>query len=151
MKVPVNNGSILQSKQAHQKDLKGNLKVAKVLAESFGDNVEINPHIEGQKNPELKINGKIADRKTPNPQQFKNIWRPISEGMQRATKQKATHAVIELSKNYDREGLIEGVRHGFKNSKIEIVDFVFSGKKAIRITREDYEDGVYIQKIEEAL
>lgn len=71
---------VLVSPYADEKDLISNVETAMVVVDNLGMDVKIRAHInstivEGHKNPEYEINGKIADRAEPT---SKNIKRGIS-------------------------------------------------------------------------
>jgi len=80
---------------ADTNDLKGNYEAAVRISEGLGLNVKIRPHLDGhiiqQKNPEFEINGKLADRKTPEGTKIKRVFR-------KASKQGVETVVLDLSK-----------------------------------------------------
>ena len=82
-----------------QDELFGNYKVAVVLADKEKLNVDLVAHLDGwfvkgKSNPEYRINGKVADRKTPESVNYK-------KSLSRANDQGCEIVVIDLSKNKD--------------------------------------------------
>ena len=80
-------------------ELSGNYKVAVALADKKGYNVDLRAHLDGriiknEKNPEYLINGKKADRKTPESGNYKNV-------LKSASAQDCEIVIIDLSKNKD--------------------------------------------------
>ncbi len=133
-------------KNADKRDLVLNKETVSFLRDFFGDKAIIRKHTSGENNPELEINGKIADRKTPNPDEYKNIWSPIFNRTRSALEQGCESVVFHLETKYDKESILNGINAAFNLSvdgkQIEEITIIFKNKSGSRITRNDYESGV---------
>ncbi len=111
--------------------------------------IKILEHVEKDefKNPELEINGNLADNKIPNPELYKIIENPIYNAAKSAVKQTATDVVIKLRSNYDYETVVKGVASAFRQTTIERIYLNFLGKSIVVINRDNYESGVYKRAI----
>ncbi|MDR1864084.1 MAG: hypothetical protein LBR08_00760 [Bacteroidales bacterium] len=142
-KKNVGEGNVIIEKDYDEKDFTGNKNLAEFLAKENGDDVRIRKHVQKDNvsNPELEINGRLADRKTPNHNLYKNVSSPIKNLTAKAQKQGAIHTVIELSRKYDKESIVKGVKDAFFYAKkMEIIDIILKNKKIARITRKNYEN-----------
>lgn len=103
LKIPYNpkpdyrakrGGSVYVHDFADQKDLPDNFLVAKAVVDEYGWDMRITPHvhIDGKKNPEYLINGKVSDLKH---QQGKNVYKNIS----RAVSQECEVVVFKLEES----------------------------------------------------
>lgn len=78
--IAPNGAKVKVSPFADPADFEENFKDAKLIAEQLNYNVDIEAHLDSRvildhKNPEYKINGKIADRKAPKNINTKNLFR----------------------------------------------------------------------------
>lgn len=94
----------------HRKDFADNLESAKIIVDQLKLNVEIKGHIDSRivfnhKNAEYKIEGKLADLKTPQQSSYKHV-------LKKAAAQKCEYVVINLSQNKDD---LKTARHLIKN------------------------------------
>lgn len=130
---------LLVSIKADPNDLKDNRRVAKALLDSFPDMVvKIRPHIRahGIPNPELDINGIIADNKKI--QGFGGV----SNGFKKAIEQGCSAVVIDLDasiKKLDIEKLSKAIsdrKVDFKEERIQECYVVYNGR-AVKITSHD--------------
>jgi hypothetical protein len=110
-----NGGTVIIEKGYDKKDFSGNKNIAELLAKEKGDAVRIRAHTEteGISNPELEINGRLADRKTPDYNKYINVSSPVKNLTAKAQKQGATHTIIELSKRYDTDSIVKGLKDAF--------------------------------------
>lgn len=129
---------LIISNLADQSELDQNLRVARVLLDSFPDmSIKIREHIiaEGHKNPEYMINGLIADRKGVKSE------KGITSGFKKAIVQHCSVVVIDLDLHMGNRPLrtfklsqyIDGRIRDFANDVIKECYVVYKGK-AVRIT-----------------
>jgi hypothetical protein len=145
-----NGGSVTVEKNFDPKDFAGNKKVAKLLAQIMGDSVSVRKHVDANnfKNPELLINGKLADRKTPDYRAYKSVVAPIKNLTVKAQEQGAVHTVIELSQRYDKGSVLKGLKLAFYYAdNMQVVDVVLKYTKIIRLTRKDYIEDTLLEKL----
>jgi len=131
-----NGGEVLIAKGADKSELRDNVKLANFLAAKNGDIVKVRMHInkDGISNPELEINGRLADRKTPNHNTYKNVASPIKNLAVKAQEQGATHVVMELWDRYDIESVGRGLRDAFFYAgNMDIIDIVFKHESIARV------------------
>lgn len=135
-------GMVVVEQNYDKHDFAGNEKIAKLLAYKKGDNVRVRAHInkDNVPNPELEINGRLADRKTPDYKKYKNVAIPIKNLTKKAQKQGAIHTVIELSCNYDLTSVAKGLTDAFRHSqKMQVIDIILQDESIVRIERLHYE------------
>lgn len=153
--VKAGNKSVLVNDFADLSDMDQNIEVAKLLAKELDENVYIRPHIsgiKGYKNPELGIgtpNFK-ADLKTYEPM-VKNkpvmLEDFISNGIEKANKQKASAVVVDVSKyaHDDYKDILKrkltGELNGI-NRNIKTV-IVVKGKSVAKISRKQVNSNVF--------
>jgi hypothetical protein len=131
-------------------DFAGNEKIAKLLAYKKGDNVRVRRHVNKDNitNPELEINGRLADRKTPDWRKYKNVAFPIKNLTKKAQKQGAVHTVIELFQKYDKASIVQGLKWAFYYAeKMQVIDVVLKDTNIVRITRENYIEDTLLEKL----
>lgn len=146
-------GFVTKHVDADAKDLRDNLRAAKILARENGDAIEIRQHIhkDGIKNPEFSINGVASDLKTPDRRKFKEVSTAIKNQFSRARKQDLNNLVIKVDGQYGLELIEEGVIEGFnRNEVIERVRIIYGGK-AVEITRVEMEKGKVFDKLKDRL
>lgn len=127
------------SVKADPTDLEDNKRVAKALLESFPEmKIKIRPHIrvKGHKNPELEIDGLIADNKKI------QGWGGISNGFKSAIKQGCKAVVIDLDahiKRLDIEKVSKGIADRKKDFKEGIIKvcYVVLDNQAVEIMTHD--------------
>jgi hypothetical protein len=140
-----NGGNVTVEKNFDPKDFAGNKKVARLLAQIMGDSVRVREHINANytSNPELEINGRLADRKTPDYKKYKNIAVPIKSLTKKAHKQGAVHTVFELYTRYDLVSVAKGLADAFRHTpEMEIIDIILQDEKIARIERIHYETNI---------
>ena len=115
-------------------ELAGNYRVARLLADKENLNMDLMAHLDGSlvlgvPNPEYRINGKIADRKSPE-NDYKNV-------LKSASKQMCEIVVMDLSKNLDSIDKAETrISKLLSNSKIhesiKEVYFISADRKSVK-------------------
>jgi hypothetical protein len=153
--VKAGNKSVLVNDFADLSDMDQNLEVAKLLAKELDENVYIRPHIsgiKGYKNPELGIGtpNLKADLKTYEPMvKHKPILLAdfISNGIEKANKQKASAVVVDISK-YAHDDYKEVLKRKLTgelngiNRNIKTV-IVVKGKSVAKISRKQVNSNVF--------
>lgn len=137
-------GYLFQHKNADKGDLNKNINAGKILADD-GNAVLIRKHTKkgSPKNPELEVNGVVSDLKTP------SKLTSINNGFAKATKQQITEFVAELVLNFTKAQIIKGVDTGFTHNPTIKAVYLVKDKKVIKISRQDWVDLKYIDRINE--
>lgn len=139
---------LFQHIRAHKKDLKENLAVAEVLSRN-GYSVVIAEHnlVNQRKNPEYVIYEKnglvfLSDRKTPTkPSGIRGRFEAVKN-------QNISHLVIVIDPNWNVSDVADGLIKGFKFNKSILKCVVVRKKNAVEVSRESYESGIILKKIE---
>jgi hypothetical protein len=148
-------------KNADKVDLAESKITAELYAKLEGYIALVNEHVKkiGIKNPELTLNGLLADNKIPNHSDFTkgtepylNIASAISNGAKSAIKQKAI-PIIVLETRYNLEDIIKGVRYGFEavgkdGGKVSEIHLRYREEAITIISRKQFEDKTYVKEIE---
>lgn len=139
-----NGGFYAVHNDAQRKDLQTNKEIAALLAD-LGMKVKILEHVEedGVKNPELEINGNIADNKIPDPDKYKSVVNPIYNAARSAVNQNATEVVIKLRSNYNYDDVVAGVASAFRQTEIKKIYLNFLSESIVTVDRKQYENGDY--------
>ena len=154
-----NGGLSAVHKDADPKDLHGSQITADMIAKKFGSVVTVREHINqaGIKNPELSIDGTIADNKTPNhsgPDAYKTIANPFKRRTQEAIDQGAEAVSFVLEKRYTLPDVIEGVRRAFhykskSGKQIGSIYVRYREDGITKVTREQFESGDFVKHLED--
>ena len=127
---------LLISNTADSKDLDSNIKVSRSLLSSFPEmTIKVRPHVleRGVSNPELEINGMLADNKMINGE------KGVTSAFKKAIKQGCQVVVIDLDARLKRLNPFELTKYvhrreaDFINETIKECYVVFKGK-AVKIT-----------------
>lgn len=141
LELQPNGGFVFIHKNADVNDLRINKKISLLLAKKFGYKIEIREHKKKGKNPELLLNNELCDVKTPT----KN--NSIGNGFSHAQNQGINCFVSYLELNFTLADFEFGISNGFsKNKYINYVIFV-NDNLAVKITREMYEQNVYLKEL----
>lgn len=127
-------GFLFGHKLADSKDLAGNLKAGKLLADK-GYAVEIREHVTatGIKNPELGLNGIVTDLKTP------EKVGGIKSAFNTARKQHLDTVVIEINSRWKTESILKSLDAGFVyNTEIDKAILLYKGD-VIEVTRSEWQ------------
>lgn len=127
---------LLISNAADSKDLDSNIKVSRSLLSSFPEmTIKVRPHVleRGVSNPELEINGMLADNKMINGE------KGVTSAFKKAIKQGCQVVVIDLDARLKRLNPFELTKYVYRreadfiNETIKECYVVFKGK-AVKIT-----------------
>lgn len=143
--VKTKNGIVKVSSIAYKQDLLYNIQMAdKVIPTS--KSLLIRPHIEGGKNPELLVDGKLGDFKKP------KSWASIKNSLKAAHDQKCEICLVDAtSLNFseiDRAfGKLNVNFGGTNNSNIKEL-WIITGKKTITLERNKWSSAYFKQQIQ---